>query len=183
LNAPERGVIFDHIVCIEQTFVLRTWSGAAMRAARQLIEGKPALLVIEDGSPVAPCLALLAACREHHVPVIVCASAKTPSPAPRRAGDYLCSRPRSSAFFATSLDVLLRELDARTILVAGGQTSVSVHYTFVDAHQHDYFCRVIEDSMTGTTPGSHEAALAAMEYLQSGARRTSSEVIAALSAS
>jgi nicotinamidase-related amidase len=157
---------------------------AAMSTARRLIEGKPAVLVIEDGSPVAPCLALLlAACREHHVPVITSAGAKTPSPAPRRADEYLSSRPRSSAFFATSLDVLLRELDARTILVAGGQTSVSVHYTFVDAHQHDYFCRVVEDSMTGSTPRAHEAALAAMEYMQTGARRTSSEVIAALGAS
>jgi len=163
-----------------------------MRVARQLIEGKPVVLVIEDGTAVAPCLPLLlAACREHRVPVIASRGAKTAtagapstSTAALAAGDYyLISRPRDSAFFATSLDVLLRELDAQTLLVAGGQTSVSVHYTFVDAHQHDYFCRVIEDSMSGSSPRAHEAGLAAMEYLQTGARRTSSEVIAALGAS
>jgi nicotinamidase-related amidase len=74
-------------------------------------------------------------------------------------------------------------LDVQTLLLAGGQTNTSVHYTFFDAHQHDYFCRVIEDSVSGSSAHAHGAALAAMEYMQTGARRTSAEVIATLSAS
>jgi nicotinamidase-related amidase len=59
-------------------------------------------------------------------------------------------------------------------------TDVCVHYTFVDGHQSDYFCRVIEDRVAGSSDDAHEAALRAMEYLQSGARRSLSEVLKAM---
>ena len=52
-------------------------------------------------------------------------------------------------------------------------------YTFVDGHQHDYFCRVVEDCVAGSTLDAHNASLIAMEYLQTGARRSSAEIIAA----
>ena len=53
-------------------------------------------------------------------------------------------------------------------------------HTFVDGHQGDYFCRVIEDCVAGSSPDAHEAALRAMEYLQTGARRSLDEVLAAM---
>jgi nicotinamidase-related amidase len=90
--------------------------------------------------------------------------------------------PRCSIFFGTELSVVLGELQAQTLILAGGVTSVSVHSSFVDAHQNDYFCRVVEDCMTGISPEAHEAALRAMEYMQTGARRRCSDVIAALAA-
>ena len=55
-----------------------------------------------------------------------------------------------------------------------------VWHTFVDGHQGDYFCRVIEDCVAGSSPEAHEAALRAMEYLQTGARRSLDEVLAAM---
>ena len=55
-----------------------------------------------------------------------------------------------------------------------------VRHTFVDGHQGDYFCRVIEDCVAGSSPEAHEAALRAMEYLQTGARRSLDEVLAAM---
>ena len=63
--------------------------------------------------------------------------------------------------------------------VIGGHTDVCVHYTFVDAHQHGYFCRVVEDCVAGSSLDAHDASLRAMEYLQTGARRTTDEVVAA----
>jgi nicotinamidase-related amidase len=54
-----------------------------------------------------------------------------------------------------------------------------VHYAFVDAHQHDYFCRVVEDVVAGSSLAAHNAALDAMESLQRGARPASAETIAA----
>jgi nicotinamidase-related amidase len=65
------------------------------------------------------------------------------------------------------------------LFLIGGHTDVCVHYTFVDAHQHDYFCRVVEDVVAGSSPEAHDAALNAMEYLQRGARKTSTQVTAA----
>ena len=55
-----------------------------------------------------------------------------------------------------------------------------VHYTFDDAHQSDYFCRVIEDCVVGSSVKAHEAALRAMASLQTGARRSLQEILSSL---
>nr|CAA6827655.1 MAG: Nicotinamidase-related amidase [uncultured Thiotrichaceae bacterium] len=94
--------------------------------------------------------------------------------------DYIVQKRRYSAFFATDLDILLRGLKVDTLLMCGGLTDVCVHYTFVDGHQHDYFCRVIEDCVAGSGLEAHEASLRAMEYLQTGAVRSLSEVVDAM---
>ncbi|MGI9601439.1 MAG: cysteine hydrolase family protein [Acidimicrobiales bacterium] len=94
--------------------------------------------------------------------------------------DYLVKKRRYSAFFGTDFEILLRGLHVDTLLLCGGLTDVCVHYTFVDAHQSDYFCRVIEDCVAGSTEQAHEYALQAMEYLQHGARRSLDEVLAAM---
>lgn len=91
--------------------------------------------------------------------------------------DYIVPKRRYSAFFGTDLEILLRGLKAETLVLCGGLTDVCVHYTFVDAHQSDYFCRVAEDCVAGSSLDAHNAALKAMEYLQTGALRQSSEII------
>lgn len=99
-----------------------------------------------------------------------------------RPTDYLIRKRRYSAFFGTDFEILLRGLKVNTLLLCGGLTDVCVHYTFVDGHQSDYFCRVIEDCVAGSSKEAHEAALRAMEYLQTGARRRLDEVLAAMDA-
>lgn len=99
-----------------------------------------------------------------------------------RPGDYIIPKRRYSAFFGTDFDILLRGLKVETLLLTGALTDVCVHYTFVDAHQHDYFCRVVEDCVAGSSFEAHEASLKAMEYLQTGARRSLTEVIEAMKA-
>jgi len=99
-----------------------------------------------------------------------------------RPDDYVIRKRRYSCFFGTELEILLKGLGAETLILIGGHIDVCVHYTFVDAHQHDYFCRVVEDCVAGSSPDAHEAALRAMEYLQAGARRSSDEVIEAFEA-
>jgi len=97
-----------------------------------------------------------------------------------RPTDYLIRKRRYSAFFGTDFEILLRGLKVDTLLLCGGLTDVCVHYTFVDGHQSDYFCRVIEDCVAGSSLEAHEASLRAMEYLQSGARRSVDEVLASM---
>jgi nicotinamidase-related amidase len=97
-----------------------------------------------------------------------------------QATDYLIKKRRYSAFFGTDFEILLRGLKIDTLLLCGGLTDVCVHYTFVDGHQADYFCRVIEDCVAGSSEDAHEAALRAMEYLQKGARRSLGEVLEAM---
>lgn len=95
-----------------------------------------------------------------------------------RDDDYVISKRRYSCFFGTELEILLKSLKADTLIMAGGFTDVCVHYTYVDGHQRDYFCRVVEDCVAGSSTRAHDGALEAMEYMQSGARRTSHEIIA-----
>ena len=99
-----------------------------------------------------------------------------------RPDDYFIRKRRYSCFFGTDLEILLKGLKAQTLILIGGLTDVCVHYTFVDAHQHDYFCRVVEDCVTGSSIPAHQASLNAMEYLQTGARRTTAEIMQAFEA-
>ena len=99
-----------------------------------------------------------------------------------RPDDYLIKKRRYSAFFGTDLEILLRGLKVDTLILCGGLTDVCVHYTFADAHQSDYFCRVVEDCVGGSSVEAHEASLRAMEYLQTGARRSLDDVLAAMEA-
>lgn len=97
-----------------------------------------------------------------------------------KADDYIIQKRRYSCFYGTDLEILLKGLKAETLLLVGGLTDVCVHYTFVDGHQGDYFCRVVEDCVGGSSIEAHEAALKAMEYLQTGARRSLDVVLAAM---
>lgn len=96
-----------------------------------------------------------------------------------RPDDYFIRKRRYSCFFGTEFEILLKGLKANTLILIGGHTDVCVHYTFVDAHQHDYFCRVVDDVVAGSSQRAHNAALDAMEYLQSDARCTADELIQA----
>jgi nicotinamidase-related amidase len=86
---------------------------------------------------------------------------------------------RYSGFIGTDFEIVLRGLQASTLILIGGLTDVCVHYTFADAHQRDYYVRVVTDCVGGSSQYLHDAALAAMEYLQTGACRTTEEILAA----
>lgn len=96
-----------------------------------------------------------------------------------RPDDYFIRKRRYSSFFGTDLAILLKGLKAETLILIGGLTDVCVHYTFADAHQSDFYTRVVEDCVIGSSFPSHHASLAAMEYLQTGARRSTAEVLEA----
>lgn len=91
--------------------------------------------------------------------------------------DFFIAKRRYSCFFGTDLLILLQGLDISTLVLTGGLTDVCVQYTFADAHQHDFFTRVVEDAVIGSSRARHDAALDAMEYLQTGARRTTDEIV------
>jgi nicotinamidase-related amidase len=86
---------------------------------------------------------------------------------------------RYSGFIGTDFEIVLRGLQASTLILIGGLTDVCVHYTFADAHQRDFYVRVVTDCVGGSSQYLHDAALAAMEYLQTGAMRTTEEILAA----
>lgn len=91
--------------------------------------------------------------------------------------EYLIRKRRYSAFFATELELILKSYEIQTVVLVGALTDVCVHYTFADAHQHDYRCHVVTDCVGGSSLAAHEAALAAMRYLQRDCLVTSDEVL------
>ena len=100
-----------------------------------------------------------------------------------RPTDYFVHKRRYSVFFGTETEILLKALKAETLILVGCMTDVCVHYSFVDGHQHDYYCRVVSDCVGGTSPEAQQASLNAMEYLQEGAVLSADEIIAAMDAS
>lgn len=96
-----------------------------------------------------------------------------------KALEFLVVKRRYSAFIGTDFDIILRGVRASTLILVGGLTDVCVHYTFADAHQRDYYARVVSDCVGGSSQAAHDASLNAMEYLQGGAVRTSDEILAA----
>jgi nicotinamidase-related amidase len=92
--------------------------------------------------------------------------------------EYLIRKRRYSAFFATELELVLKSYGARTLVLVGALTDVCVHYTFADAHQHDYHCCVVTDCVGGSSRRAHDAALEAMAYLQRDCLVTSDDVLA-----
>jgi biuret amidohydrolase len=92
-------------------------------------------------------------------------------------GEYLIQKRRYSCFFGTDLAILLKGLKIDTIVICGFLTDVCVHYTCVDAHQHDYFIRVVRDAVSGSAEEAHHASLKAIQYLQRDALANSEEVL------
>ena len=93
-----------------------------------------------------------------------------------RPEEFLIRKRRYSAFFGTELEIVLKAYRAETVLLIGGLTDVCIHYTAVDAHQHDYRVRVLTDCIGGSSQEAHDAALRAIEYLQRDALVTSDDV-------
>jgi nicotinamidase-related amidase len=96
--------------------------------------------------------------------------------------EYLIRKRRYSAFFATELELVLKSYGVQTLILVGALTDVCVHYTFADAHQHDYHCRVVTDCVGGSSVEAHQASLNAMAYLQRDSLVTSDDVLQTLAA-
>ncbi len=96
--------------------------------------------------------------------------------------EYLIRKRRYSAFFATELELVLKSYKIETLILVGGLTDVCVHYTFADAHQHDYRLKVVTDCVGGSSLAAHDASLNAMKYLQANCWCTSDEVLETLGA-
>lgn len=92
-----------------------------------------------------------------------------------RPDEFLIRKRRYSAFFGTELEIVLKAYQAQTVLLIGGLTDVCIHYTAVDAHQHDYRFRVLTDCVGGSSQEAHDSALKAMHYLQRDALVTAAE--------
>jgi len=59
--------------------------------------------------------------------------------------DHFVLKPKHSGFYATSLEVLLRQWGSRRLILTGIQGNICVMFTADDAHMRDYEVMVPED--------------------------------------
>jgi nicotinamidase-related amidase len=74
--------------------------------------------------------------------------------------DYFVLKPKHSAFYSTTLDVLLSYLGAKTLILAGMAGNICILFTAHDAHMRDYHIVVPEDCVASNTIEDNEHALA-----------------------
>ena len=73
--------------------------------------------------------------------------------------EYLLTKRRMSAFFATDLDLLLRENGVESLVIAGSKTNVCVRATVQDAFSLGYRCLVVRDATNSNRRHLADAAL------------------------
>ena len=78
-------------------------------------------------------------------------------------GDYFVLKPKHSAFFATTLDTLLRYLEARRLVLTGIAGDTCVLITAMDAFLRDYELHVPSDCVASRDSAENGKALAYMQ--------------------
>ncbi|HUQ03358.1 MAG TPA: isochorismatase family cysteine hydrolase [Kofleriaceae bacterium] len=76
--------------------------------------------------------------------------------------DYFVLKPKHSAFFGTSLDLLITYLGARRIVLAGFAGDICIRFTAQDAFLRDHELIVPRDAVASEDVRSNSAALAFM---------------------
>ncbi|MDX2081709.1 MAG: isochorismatase family cysteine hydrolase [Terrimicrobiaceae bacterium] len=81
--------------------------------------------------------------------------------------DYFVLKPKHSAFFQTSLDILLEHLGAQRLILTGFAGNICVLYTANDAYMRDYQIVVPRDAIASESAGLNTQALTQMKrYLR-----------------
>ena len=77
--------------------------------------------------------------------------------------DYFVLKPKHSAFFSTTLDLLLRYLGPETLVIGGFAGNICVLFTANDAYMRDLRLIVPADCVASNTAEDNEAALGQMK--------------------
>ena len=79
-----------------------------------------------------------------------------------QAGDITILKPRHSAFYASPLELLLTEMEARELVICGLASDMCVQLTAAEAFMHEYPCWVPSDCHAAETGAAKQAAI---EYM------------------
>ena len=96
--------------------------------------------------------------------------------APQRH-DYFVLKPKHSAFYSTTLDVLLRYLGPRRLIITGIAANICVLFTANDAYMRDYELLIPEDCVVSNTEVENNYALQQMRTILKADIRPSTEIV------
>jgi nicotinamidase-related amidase len=90
--------------------------------------------------------------------------------------DYFVLKPKHSAFYSTSLDLLLRYLKANTLILTGIAGNICVLFTASDGYMRDFNLLVPQDCIASETEADNQHALAYMSKVLKADTRPSTEI-------
>jgi nicotinamidase-related amidase len=91
--------------------------------------------------------------------------------------DYFVLKPKHSAFYSTVLELLLRHLEARTLVLTGITAESCVLFTANDAYLRDYEIIVPPDCVVSQSAEAEERALAHMGQILKAKVCPSTEIV------
>jgi len=90
--------------------------------------------------------------------------------------DYFVLKPKHSGFYSTTLDILLRYLEVKTVVLTGIATNICVLFTANDAYMRDLHLIVPSDCVAANSAEENDAALQQMRKALKADIRPSEEI-------
>lgn len=92
------------------------------------------------------------------------------------ADDYFVLKPKHSGFFSTTLDILLKYLETKSVIITGVAANICVLFTANDAYMRDYKLFVPADCVASNTEEENRHALNQMRTVLKADTRNSHEL-------
>jgi nicotinamidase-related amidase len=171
-SAPDRGAVV--LILIDVINDLEFPEGALLESSARPMVGPLVALKRRATEAGVPCIyandnfgrwrsdftTLVTHCLNDGVRGRFLAEALAPDP-----DDYFVLKPKHSAFFSTTLDLLLDYLGSHTLVLAGMAANLCVLFTAIDAYQRDFHIIVPSDCVASNTPEDTASALEQMARL------------------
>lgn len=81
------------------------------------------------------------------------------------ADDYFVLKPKHSAFYETPLELLLKHLDSRRLILCGISGNMCIQFTACDAYMRDFDLHIPCDCIASNTQDENERALSYMKHV------------------